>query len=197
MDDHPSIAGEVVAVNTREITGQLWRGRRPPGYGTFVRIGEALRAVGVVHNIETLSLDASRRPMALERREAEIPRAFPQLPGLVRVQFQALLIGQYEGDRFRFGVPGTPPPLHAEIRGCLDGEIREIARDLGFFRFLLDAGSVNAEELILRTCHCVLEAHGHRREEAVRAGRALSDVFRDDYDALRRVMIRLEAWLNE
>ena len=190
------VIGEVISAGTHEITGQAWRDKAIPPFGSFVCMGRDASVAGVVCHVENTGLDPYRRPMALERRENEIAQAYPHLPSLLRFQFQALLIGRFEGAAFRFGVPGLPPPLHAEIRICPEAQVREIRRDLGFFRLLVDSGNPSVEELIHHTCLRILEVHGWRTDEAIRLGKALAEHYRDDYDTLRRLLTRMETWLN-
>jgi len=187
--------GEVILTSTTEFVGQCRRNGQPPAHGAFIRVGREKRCVGVVYNVETTSIDPNRRPMALEIPEEEIPKAYPQLAGLLRSQFHAVAVGEYDRNAFRFGLPETPPALHARIELCDESEIREIGRDYGFLRLLYNSGKPSPEELLLSACRKIIDAHGGKREEAVRLGKAISELFRDEYDTLRRLLARLESWL--
>ncbi|MBI1388774.1 MAG: hypothetical protein GC154_10040 [bacterium] len=191
------ILGEIVQTSTVEITGHCHRGHEGPAFGAFISAGSDPACVAVVYNIETASLDSHRRPAALGIPEDEIPKRYPQLATLLKKQFQALLIGEWTRGAFRFGLPGRPPALHAGIKLCGDEELRGVMDDLGFLRWLRDSNRSAPEELMLWACKNLLEAHGWRREEAVRVGKAISDVYRDDYETLRRLIARLESWLTD
>lgn len=189
--------GEIILTSTTEITGQCRREGPSFPYGSFIAAGREVRCIGVVYNVETTSIDPNRRPIALEKAEDEIARYYPQLQNLLRNQFQALLIGSIQKGAFRFGLPATPPGLHAQVTACTEEEIRAIGHQPGFLRILLDSGKSPTEELILGCCQHLLESLGWRSEHAERIGKALSDLYRDDYDTLRRIINRLESWLND
>lgn len=188
--------GELVFTSTTEITGQSLQDNPPFSFGAFVTAGKENRCAGVVYNVETTSIDPNRRPSALGLSEDDYARNYPQYKMLLRSQFQAVLIGTFEGDTFRYGFPATPPTLHAQVHGCTPDEIREIGRDLGVLRLLFASGKSSPEELLLCACQRILDACGRDRDTAVRLGKALSDLYRDDYDTLRRCIHRLELWLN-
>ena len=189
--------GEIIITSTSEITGQCRRGTPPFTYGSLISAGKTDRCMGVVFNVETTSVDPTRRATAFDMEEEQIRQRHPQLKMLLRNQFQALLIGSMHKNKFLYGLPATPPGLHAQIVPCSEDEIREIGANLGFLRLLYDSGKSSSEELILGCCRNLLDALGWRDEHAVRIGKALSDLYRDDYDALRRTINRLESWLNQ
>ena len=188
--------GEIIVTSTSEITGQCRREWPIFEYGSLIAAGSPTGCIGIVYNVETTSIDPNRRPVALERSEGELERCFPHLKSLLRNQFQALLIGSMKNERFYYGLPATPPNLHAQVRLCTEEEIREIGEQPGFLRLVHDSGKSSSEELILSCCQHLLNALGWRDEHTIRIGKALSELYRDDYDTLRRLISRLELWLN-
>ncbi|RJP30180.1 MAG: hypothetical protein C4527_10200 [Candidatus Omnitrophota bacterium] len=187
--------GEVVNTSTTEIVGQCRRNGRPPAFGSFIQVGVEICRIGVVYNVETTSIDPNRRPSALGLSEEQLQRSYPQLSSLLRSQFQALLIGWLSDNRFVYGLPQTPPSLHAQVQPCRDEVIRCISRDLGFLRLIYASGKSATEDLLLGVCRSIIEAHERKRTEAVRVGKAVSELYRDDYDTLKRFITRLESWL--
>lgn len=187
--------GEVIQTSTAEIAGECRRGQEGPAFGSLIVAGKAPACLAVVYNVETASPDSYRRPGALHMDEDEIPKKYPQLSLLLKKQFHALLIGEWNGGLV-YGLPRRPPALHAGVAICDEEMLRGAGAKLGFLRLLYDAGKPASEELLLCVCKTLLEAHGWRREEAVRIGKALSDLYRDDYETLRRITGRLEAWLS-
>ncbi|MBN2326544.1 MAG: hypothetical protein JXR73_05260 [Candidatus Omnitrophica bacterium] len=190
--------GEIIAASTCEITGQCRREGPPFVFGSIVASGRSLhRCVGVVYNVETTSIDPNRRSIALDKTEEEIERFYPQLKALLRIQFQALLIGSLENGAFRYGLPAAPPALHAQAAPCSEDELDAISNQPDFIRLLFDSGKSSAEELILSCCRHLLDALQWRDELVVRTGKALSDLYRDDYETLRRLINRLESWRTQ
>ncbi len=187
--------GEVIYTSTTEIIGQCRQNCRPPDFGSFIRVGKEAPCIGVVYNAETTSIDPNRRPMALGLPEDQLPQAYPQLASLLRSQFHALLVGLMDKDGFQYCLPRTPPTLHAQVNECLDDEIRTVSQDLGFLRLIYASGKSSTEDLLLSVSRCMIEAQGWKREEAIRIGKAVSEIYRDDYDTLKRIINRLESWL--
>jgi hypothetical protein len=200
--------GEIIQTSTREMMGQVWRKQQSPAFGSLVMAKVAgpsnkeCYAVGVVHNVQTTGADQSRLPAALEIAEEEIPMRHPQLSNLLRSYFHAYWIGLYtesthkkDYKRFQPGLPNVPPQLHAGISCCIDDDIRVFFEDAGLFRNIYDA-SKGSEELLIQVAVNVIEAYGSRPVEVVRIGKGFSTLYRDDYDTLRRIMARLERWMN-
>ncbi|MDX9753270.1 MAG: hypothetical protein RBU29_04870 [bacterium] len=185
-------SGEVIYTSTTEITGQSLPGSPPFPFGSFGIAGVPEGCACVVYHVETTSLDPHRRPTALGLPEEQIAQKYPHLAQLLKNQFQAILIGEWHAQQFVYGLPATPPPMHAHVRLCTQEEIQRISQQPGFLRYLHDCGKSAPEELLLTVCRAMIRAHNHQRAEFVRIGKALSDLYRDDYDTLRRLITRLE-----
>ncbi len=186
--------GEVIYTSTTEIIGQCRRNCSPPSYGSFILLGKQKECVGVVYNVETTWIDPNRRPLALGIEEDQIPRMHPQLAALVRSQFHALLIGTMTNRAFEYGLPQTPPILHAQVEVCNSEQIQRIGGDLGFLRMIYASGKSSTEDLLLSVCRCILEAFDRKRNIAIHLGKAVTELYRDDYDTLKRFIARLEQW---
>jgi hypothetical protein len=192
--------GEIVYTSTTEIIAQSPLNAPPFVYGSYVIAGREAPGIGIVYNVETTSVDPGRKPVALGLSDEELVRMQPQLTSLLRTQAHALLIGTLTPAGFLYGLPGAPPRLHAGVRACTVDEIRRIGQDLGFLRLIFTSGKSSTEELLLSASYHVLDAYRTESpeilaQESVRLGKALSDLYRDDYDSLRRLMGRLETWL--
>jgi hypothetical protein len=187
--------GEVIVTNTSEIIGQCHRGVPTFEYGSFIMAGKTAQCVGVVYNVETASVDPNRRATAIEVDEDNLDKVHPHLKAMLRNQFYALLIGTMKNGKFQYGLPPTPPGLHAQVVPCSDDDILELRKQPGFLRIIHDSGKSSSEELILNCCRHLLYSF-ERNEKALSIGKALSDIYRDDYDALRRIINRLESWQN-
>jgi hypothetical protein len=184
--------GEVIYTSTTEITVQSQADVGPFCYGSLIRVGHESPCVGVIFNMETTSLDPHRRPMALGLPPGELEQTYPQFRHLLKNQFQALLIGQLLDSAFRYGLPAQPPRIHDHVRPCSQDEIQAISLEPGFLRLLQNSAKSVEEELLVSVCRTMIEAHQHDRRELVRIGKALSTIFHDNYDSLRRILTRLE-----
>lgn len=187
---------EVVQAGAAEVSGQCRSGFGSPDFGSLILSGASHACVGVVYNVESVSLEPNRRPSALGLSQEELRRLHPQLSVLLREQFQALLIGTFDGNGFRYGLPARPPSLHSEIFLCEEDDIRVLGAEPTFLRLLYASNKPHTEELMLAVCKTLIESYGWRQEETVRIGKAVSEIYRDDYETLRRILSRMEAWLK-
>ncbi|MDP8244945.1 MAG: hypothetical protein P9L94_12735 [Candidatus Hinthialibacter antarcticus] len=207
------IIGEIIQTSTTEITGQSKLKVDGPGFGSLVCAGKSSRCVAVVFNVEVVGPEGYRKPAMTGIAEDQLPAQHPQLFALMRKQFQALLIGEIVNGRFLYGLPSRPPGLHAGVAHCGNELMQTIASDLGFFRLIYDSGRASSEELLLKVCINLLQASGVNRKDelsslkrsdefetdkaaAVKIGKELSQLYRDDYETLRRMMARLDKWLK-
>lgn len=197
----PASCGEVIYTSTAEIIGQCVTPVDDFAYGSFVIAGKNTACVGVIYNLETTSIDSNRRPLALGYDEEDLPQVHPHLSGLLRFQFHALLIGCLSSNEFQYGLHSAPPSLHAQVLPCTSEQVRQIALDLGFLRLIASCNKSPAEELLISTCRNLITAMVHeldgetRHQEILRLGKAVCDLYKDDYDSLRRIMERLETWM--
>ncbi len=189
---------EIIFASTSEIIGQGQPASHPFSYGSFILAGKRAQAVGIVYNVETASADPNRNFVAIGLPEDEFEKSYPNIKQLIRPQIKALLIGRMN-QVFEFGLPSTPPPIHGEIVPCTAEQIQLIAKQLGFLRLMFTSGKSSMEELIVSACLHLLGAFEgepeNQHRQAVRVGKAVSDLYRDNYDALRRILERIETWL--
>ncbi len=191
------LIGEVIQTSTSEITGQSKLKTTGPEFGSFVCTGKDAPCIAVVYNVEVVGPEGYRKPGMTGFSEDELPQKHPQLYAIMRKQFSALVIGELSETRFLYGLPSRPPGLHAGITLCDDKIVSVIVNDLGFLRLLFDSGKTSSEELLMRVCRNLLTIGAKpNRRAAVKIGKALSDLYRDDYESLRRMMTRLETWLT-
>lgn len=187
---------EVLESSTASWTAQCRELHCAPPFGAFVRApdetADSGRAViyGVVAHIATEPFDASRRPIALWTREADMASRHPQIGKLLRTVFEVRCIGWRDGEIIRTSLPPQPPRLHSFVLPCSTAEVRQITERTGFVRLLLD-NLVPNDELLVAACRDAAAAHNHDEAFLLRLGQELVPPLRGDYHRLRALLSRI------
>lgn len=195
--------GEVVESATTHLVAQALRDPddglvmpKAPPFGSFVRVGleEGEQEIyGLVYHVETKSLDAAHRPVALNLSRQELREQQPQIFELLRTDFSVVITGFREHGQMRQFLPPFPPQVHDFVYACEPSEVVALTERLDFLRTVLSFAQAPADELV---ASCLRQAHAARdgdRAFMVRAGRSLSNLLRNDYARLNAVLERLRA----
>lgn len=191
--------GEVVQASTTHVVAQVLKGEgltlpKAPAFGSFVRVSleeDDFDVYGLVYHVETASVDAAHRPVALNMSRQELREQQPQIFDLLRTDFSVVITGYGRDGRFYQHLPPRPPQIHDFVHGCTDGEVIALTEAFDFLRTLIHFGQAPAEELVAA---CLREAHRRRGGETaflVAAGRTLSGLLRNDYERLTAILSRL------
>jgi len=183
--------GEVVESSTTQIVAQARLLHEAPSFGSFVRVGSATPALGIVYDISTQSLEPHRRPTAYGKTESQLRREQPQIFQLLRTHFQILVLGYMEGGDAIHILPPQPARIHSFTHVCDEGEVRACTQSDEFLRAILNSTGTATDDLLIAALrHAVAARHGDRGY-LVSRGKDLSRLLRDDYDRLSSVVRRI------
>ncbi|MCL5025440.1 MAG: hypothetical protein M1531_02950 [Chloroflexi bacterium] len=188
--------GEVIEANTTGYTAECYQLHCAPASGSFVAVRDGTsEAYGVVSNIETTSLDPGRRALARGRDEADpedVYRHNPELPELLRTQFEVVTIG-YAGDAVvRCYLPPLPPRLHAFVYSCPPEVTAALTADLRYLQTLLSSSFRSGSEELVAAC--VRQAAAGREDGhdyLVSAGKELARLLVNDPLRLNAILRRM------
>jgi hypothetical protein len=193
--------GEVIASATTHFMAQALRDPdrglsmpKAPPFGSFVRAhleDDALDVYGVVFHVETTSIDAAHRPLALNLSRQELREQQPQIFELLRTDFSLVVTGYKQDGKVRAGLPPTPPLVHDFVYACDEGEVVALTERLDFLRTLLTFAQAPTDELVAACLRNAYRARGEDRTFLLGAGRNLSTLLRNDYDRLTAIVGRL------
>src|SRR5690242_8929873 len=120
--------GEVITSSTTHLVAQALRAPeenltmpKAPPFGSFVRVAleeGAQEIYGVVYHVETTSIDAAHRPVALNLSRQELREQQPQIFELLRTDFSVVVTGFREGGRYHQYLPPFPPQVHDFVYAC-------------------------------------------------------------------------------
>lgn len=191
MAQAPLHIGEVIESSTTGFRAQARELHGAPALGALVRVVSEPVAYGLVTNVETGSLDSSRRPIAFGLPEEELRREQPQIFELLKTEFEALLVGYREGEVLWQTLPPYPPRLHSFVYECSPEEVRAFTEELDFLRLVVQSEPRHLDELLLAIARQAIQAHEQDPRYITAIGQEIASLLGGDYDRLRSLIRRL------
>lgn len=145
---------EVIESSLHTFTAQCWRYDIMPPFGSLVTIASKGRTIfGLVHTIETGSIDRHHVPHAFQKTEAELLRDQPEIFAFLRTTFGCLTIGYQEQGTLRYQWAPEPPAIHAFVLQATQEQHRLFFSSEQYIQSLFScAGQTkNFDELLLAT----------------------------------------------
>lgn len=194
--------GEIIESSTLGFTAGSYELLQAPAFGALVQAhtpDDAVRIYAVVHDIRTQSREPGGRAVLRGKSYAgrdlhneQIYQAHPDLREVLQTEFSAVIVGYRRGATVVQRVPSAPPPVHYSVEPCTEAELCQFGTEFGYLRMLLQATQLPVDELVAATIRQIAEAHGvDARQYAVRAGRELTVVLREDFERLRHIVSRI------
>ena len=186
--------GEVVETSSTEFTVHCYELYGAASLGALVRTGEE-PVYAVVCNVTTSPLDPARRPVARgqdEPDEEAVYRNNPQLPRLLRTEFQATIVGHQDGDSLHHYLPSQPPRILAFVYVCEPLEVRAFTERLDFLPLLLTGALPLADEVTAAFLRGVAAAHDDPDAFLTAAGRQVARFLSRDLQRLDTLLTRLK-----
>lgn len=108
--------GEVIESSLQNILGQSWQWNEMPPFGSLIAIENKKRTIfGLVHHIQTGSMDPVRYPFAYQKTHEELLAEQPQIFEFLKTTFMCTPLGYCEKSRIFYLTPPEPPLIHSFI----------------------------------------------------------------------------------
>lgn len=112
--EHNKPFAEIIESSLQRWLCQSWEWDSAPTFGSIIAIPHKKRTIfGIVHQVETGSMDPSRYPFAYKKTEEELRKEQPQIFEFLKTSFSCITIGYQEGGRIFHQLPPEPPKIHA------------------------------------------------------------------------------------
>ncbi len=186
--------GEVVEASSAEFTVHCYELHGAAPLGTLVRTGAGEQVFAVVRNVATSPIDPARRPVARgqdEPDEEAIYRSNPQLPKLLRTEFQATIVGHRDSDGLRQYLPALPPRIHAFVQACEPEEVQLFTQRSDFLPLLLLGSAPLADEVTAAFLRRAAAAHPDPDAYLTTAGREVARLLGRELQRLNALLRRL------
>jgi hypothetical protein len=107
---------EVIESSLTNWTAQSWQWDHFPIFGSMVIVKSKKRTLfGIVHQIQTGSMDPVRYPFAYKKTEEELLAEQPQIFEFLKTTFSCLVIGYREAHATFYQLAPEPPKIHAFV----------------------------------------------------------------------------------
>jgi hypothetical protein len=198
----PAIA-EVISSSVTDVVAQslvtMDEGGLPkatkPRFGSFVRIGSENgqgNIFAVVNNVVTGPADGVHRLSAFGLSREQLRLQQPQIFALLRTDINALVVGYSQGKKTYSHLPPQPPEVHDFMYNATVEDISRVTESFDFLRLLMNVPNVPADELLAASVREAYLAQDKNEKFLMRAGQALSQLFRSDYDRLLSILHKIK-----
>ena len=143
---------EIIESTLDSWMAQSWEWDTFPAYGSIVIVEQKKRLLyGVVHSVQTGSMDPNRYPFAYQKTEEELLKEQPQIFEFLKTTFSCITLGYKEKSIISYHKAPEPPKIHAFIRGATKEELQEFFADERYLHTLFSSGHAvqNIDELLL------------------------------------------------
>jgi hypothetical protein len=107
---------EVIESSLTGWLAQSWSWDKFPEFGSFVAIEGKKRTIfGIVHQVQTGSMDPVRYPFPYQKTEEELLKEQPQIFEFLKTTFSCVAIGYQEKKSISYLIAPEPPKIHAFI----------------------------------------------------------------------------------
>jgi len=151
MDSKKPFA-EVIESSLVSCLAQSWEWNNFPTFGSLVTIETKNMVIfGVVHQIQTGSMDPVRYPFPYQKTEEELLREQPQIFEFLKTTFSCLIIGYKEKGKILYQLAPEPPKIHTFVATASQSLSKEFFAREQYLHVLFGlAGQVhNLDELLL------------------------------------------------
>ncbi len=111
-----SCFAEVIESSLTGWLAQSWAWDTFPEFGSFVAIEGKKRTVfGIVHQVQTGSMDSVRYPFPYQKTEEELLKEQPQIFEFLKTTFSCITVGYQEKKSISYLIAPEPPKIHAFV----------------------------------------------------------------------------------
>jgi hypothetical protein len=107
---------EIIESSLQGWLAQSWQWNQFPTFGSLVMVQTKKRTLfGIVHQVQTGSLEPMRYPFPYQKTEEELLRDQPQIFEFLKTTFSCLSLGYQEKGRMHYLAAPEPPQIHSFI----------------------------------------------------------------------------------
>jgi len=111
---HNGAFSEIIESSLHGFVAQCWQWNDFPSFGELITVQSSNRIIfGLVHQIQTGSMDPIRSPFPYKKTEEELLREQPQIFEFLKTTFSCLSVGYLEKGKVMYVLAPEPPKIHA------------------------------------------------------------------------------------
>lgn len=190
---------EVIESSLTSWLAQSWSWDMFPAFGSFVAVEGKKRTVfGIVHQVQTGSMDPVRYPFPYQKTEEELLKEQPQIFEFLKTTFSCITIGYQEKKSISYLIAPEPPKIHSFIARP-DSETSKIFFASTRYLHLLFTHSAqifNIDELMLALLKQYVELNILTQEKLNSFMQTYSLLIGNDYRRIKLFLQRAEHLLS-
>lgn len=179
-----------------------------PRFGSFVRVDSPendISIFAIVFNVITNPPDSVHKPSALGLTRDQLRIEQPHIFALLKTEVHAQIVGYLDwSDRAIYQhLPPQPPEVHDFVYSASQEEVLKLSSEFEFLRLLNGVTSVPADELMAACVREAARARAQNHESTIEAeqistaylieaGRAISQLFRSDYERMLSIVRKIK-----
>jgi hypothetical protein len=196
QEENSAPLGEVMSSSITGFIAEVWADSQAsvPGFGALVRSfsqEHKVDVLGVVYDVVTGPADSQHRPVALHMSREQLKLEQPHIFSLLKTELHVAVCAHKRDKMLLCRLPPYPPSVHDFVYPVSRVDASRLGDDLDFLSLLLRISAVPQDELIASCLQLIAAAREDEYEFLVRAGRHLSQLYRNDYDTLTGLLRKI------
>jgi hypothetical protein len=143
---------EIIESSLQNWLGQSWEWDTFPQFGSIVTTESNNRLIfGIIHQVQTGSMDPIRYPFPYKKTEEELRREQPQIFEFLKTTFSCLTLGYQEHGKIHYLLAPEPPKIHSFVKPMSDYLAKQFFGSHNYLHMLFSManGISNIDELLL------------------------------------------------
>ncbi|MCK5632456.1 hypothetical protein KAH94_01795 [bacterium] len=143
---------EIIDSSLHGFLAQCWQWDDFPTFGQLITVKSGKQTIfGLVHQIQTGSMDPVRYPFPYQKTEEELLREQPQIFEFLKTTFSCLTLGYMQDGKIFYLMTPKPAKIHAFVYPADTQQSKQFFSDLGYLHLLFgNSGEIfNLDELLL------------------------------------------------
>jgi hypothetical protein len=186
--------GEIIESSLSSWLVQSWQWNYFIPFGSLVMIeNNEITIFGVVHQVQTGSMDPARYPFPYQKTEQELLAEQPQIFEFLKTTFSCITVGYQSKQNLYYLLPPHPPAIHAFVRIAPTDICRRFFANDQFLHLLFNATiPTNIDELLLAIVNRLVSDTILNKNDLMPLMQTYSLLTNNDYRRMKLFLGRLQ-----
>lgn len=178
---------------------QSWQWNQFPPFGSIVTVSTQKRSlIGIVHQVQTGSMDPIRYPFPYKKTQEELLKEQPQIFEFLKTTFSCLTLGYQEKGKFFYMLAPEPPTIHSFVHIMPPEQTKQFFASEQYLHLLFGCGQQinNLDELLLAVLRLQNNLGILNSEKINRFSQTFSLLTGNDYRRLKLFLGRVQTMMQ-
>jgi hypothetical protein len=190
---------EIIESSLHGWKAQSWQWNQFPSFGSLITVTTKKRMLfGIVHQVNTGSMEPMRYPFPYQKTEEELMREQPQIFEFLKTTFSCLSLGYQEKGKIYYLTTPEPPQIHTFVEPIDEDLCKQFFYSERYLHLLFGmAGHIfNLDELLLAILKYQAQLNMLSQEKISNFINTFSLLTGNDYRRLKLFLQRVEPLVN-